>query len=162
VARAREVRGLRCEEPFRTAAGKIIWTRFEELISFREAVLESKGDGDRAEAVHDMRVASRRVRAALELFEDVFPRRQFTAMLRDVKTLADSLGSVRDLDVMIERLEKSRRSRIGAQRVVLDGIVADLRAELAGARQDLATAIEDLEASDFPRRFAAFVAQSTT
>jgi len=42
MARARQIRGLACDEPFRTAAGKILWTRFEELMSFRDEVLKSK------------------------------------------------------------------------------------------------------------------------
>lgn len=162
MARAREVPGLTCDESFRTAAGKIIWTRFEELTSFREGVLSPHGTRVAREAVHDMRVASRRVRAALELFEDVFPKSQFSKMLRRIKLIADSLGAVRDLDVMIERLEGARTDHATVERLALDGIIAGLEAERLHAREDLAATLEAIEASDFPRRFSAFIARATT
>ena len=56
------------------------------------------------ERVHDMRVATRRLRAALEVFEPCFPRKRFKATLREVKALADALGERRDRDVTIAAL----------------------------------------------------------
>ena len=56
------------------------------------------------ERLHDMRVATRRLRAALEIFEAVFPKREFKRVLREVKALADALGERRDRDVTIEAL----------------------------------------------------------
>src|SRR5271165_4577400 len=109
MAKAREIRGLSCDDPFKTAAGKILWTRFEELLSFREQVLKPAGPDASVEAIHDMRVASRRLRASLEVFVDVFPRAPYRVMLRTIKDLADGLGEVRDIDVMVERLAASRK-----------------------------------------------------
>ena len=54
------------------------------------------------ERVHDMRVASRRLRAVLEIFAPCFPTREFSGVLRDVKALADALGERRDPDVHID------------------------------------------------------------
>ena len=51
------------------------------------------------ERVHDMRVATRRLRAALEVFEPCFPGKAHAAVLRQVKALADALGERRDRDV---------------------------------------------------------------
>jgi CHAD domain-containing protein len=161
MARAREIRGLTCDEPFRTAAGKILWTRFEELMSFRDQVLKPKDASSAADAIHDMRVASRRLRASLEVFVDVFPAKPFRTMLKSVKTLADDLGHVRDADVMMERLKDSRKGKPPAQRQALDGIIADLKVARGDAQERLEQAIEDLESRDFPRRFALFVAQDT-
>ncbi|MBV9278754.1 MAG: CHAD domain-containing protein [Chloroflexi bacterium] len=158
MAPARPVRGLTCEESFRTAAGKIIWTRFEEMMAFREAALA----GEDPEGVHDMRVASRRLRAAIELFHDVFPRRRLRPMLRSVKDLADALGQVRDLDVMLERLQADRAGRPAGQRLVLTDMVADLERKRREARRALVETVETLEREDFPRRFVALVARETT
>src|SRR5271165_5263601 len=104
MAKAREIRGLSCNDPFKTAAGKILWTRFEELLSFREQVLKPASAEASVLAIHDMRVASRRLRAALEVFVDVFPKNAHGVMLGTIKDLADGLGEVRDIDVMVERL----------------------------------------------------------
>ena len=79
----------------REAAARIVATRSEELIAEARGVLDT-GDIER---VHDMRVATRRLRAALEVFEPCFPRKPFRQALREVKRLADALGERRDRDV---------------------------------------------------------------
>jgi CHAD domain-containing protein len=109
-----------------------------------------------------MRVGSRRLRAALEIFRDAFPRRQLKPMLRDVKRLADALGEVRDLDVMLDRLQADMAGRSPSQRLVLKEMMQEMRAQREGARDALKETIDDLERSDFPRRFLVFVAKATT
>ena len=155
MAHARDIRNLRCEESFRSAAGKVIWTRFEEMLSYQEVALA----GEDIEGIHDMRVASRRLRAALELFRDAFPKRRLAPLLREVKALADSLGEVRDTDVMIERLERDMKGRPRSERLVLSDIVAELKETRDSAREQLKANISRLEDEDFPRRFLAVIAQ---
>ena len=53
-----------------------------------------------------MRVASRRLRAVLEMFAPCFPRGPFRGVLRDVKQIADALGERRDPDVHLAAMEK--------------------------------------------------------
>ena len=60
------------------------------------------------ERLHDMRVATRRLRAALEIFGPCFPHKRIEAALRDVKALADALEERRDRDVTIAALEDVR------------------------------------------------------
>lgn len=158
MAPARPVRGLSCEDTFVEAAGKIIWTRFDEMMSYRDAALKGKSP----DGVHDMRVASRRLRAALELFRDVFPRREFKTMLSEVKGLADALGGVRDLDVMLQRLEEDMAGRPGPQRLALKSLIDDLGASRLEARRALKQSISGLEDSDFARQFLSMVARETT
>lgn len=58
--------------------------------------------GDDPDELHAMRVASRRLRAAMSFFADVLPRR--ARFLRsELGWVADALGEVRDLDVQAER-----------------------------------------------------------
>jgi exopolyphosphatase/pppGpp-phosphohydrolase len=57
------------------------------------------------EAVHKMRVASRRLRAVLEAFEPCADPKSLKKVNRQVKKLADRLGAVRDTDVMISGLD---------------------------------------------------------
>ena len=60
--------------------------------------------GEDPEELHDMRVATRRMRAAMKVFEGALPERArwFRGELR---WLASALGDVRDLDVQTKRLE---------------------------------------------------------
>ncbi len=71
------------------------------------AVLRDKEPGTRlgedVEELHDMRVATRRLRAALALFAGVLPVRAQT-FRQELGWLAGVLGAVRDLDVQLEGL----------------------------------------------------------
>ncbi|CAA9492491.1 MAG: Adenylate cyclase [uncultured Rubrobacteraceae bacterium] len=60
--------------------------------------------GEDAEELHDMRVATRRLRAAMKLFEDVLPERS-RWLREELRHFAGSLGAVRDLDVQIEEIK---------------------------------------------------------
>jgi len=62
--------------------------------------------GEDIEELHDMRVATRRLRAALGVFADILTP-QFVALAPELAWLAEILGSVRDLDVQLARLADS-------------------------------------------------------
>ena len=57
--------------------------------------------GEDPEAVHDMRVAARRVRAAWRVFGDAYERAVVRDRVRELRTLGGRLGAVRDLDVQL-------------------------------------------------------------
>lgn len=155
MAPARPIHDLDCAESFRTAAGKVVWTRFEEMMSFREQAL-TPGD---VQGIKDMRVASRRLRAALEVFADVFPSRRLRPLLREIKQLADTLGEVRDRDVLIERLEADMKGRAPTERMVLTEMIAELAVGRDEARDTLQRVLTRQQEDGFSRAFLSFVAQ---
>ncbi len=61
--------------------------------------------GEDSEELHDMRIATRRMRAALRLFEDTLPERA-RWLHEELRWIGGSLGEVRDFDVQIEQLER--------------------------------------------------------
>jgi CHAD domain-containing protein len=71
------------------------------------AVLRAKESGTRLgedpEELHDMRVATRRLRAALDFFAEVLPVRA-GVFRTELGWMAAALGAVRDLDVQLEAL----------------------------------------------------------
>jgi CHAD domain-containing protein len=114
MARAREVEKLDCDQPFALAAARVIDVRADEVLEHAGRALDL---GD-IEGVHDMRVATRRLQAAMEVFRPCFPRKRHRAALKQVKGLADALGERRDPDVSIEMLvsfsvEVEARARSG-------------------------------------------------
>jgi inorganic triphosphatase YgiF len=58
-------------------------------------------NGQEVEAVHQTRVAIRRLRAALALFRPVIMDKTYPALAADLKWLSDRLGDTRDIDVLL-------------------------------------------------------------
>jgi CHAD domain-containing protein len=90
------------------------------------------------EHLHDMRVATRRLRAALEVFAVCFPRKRHRRALRRVKALADALGERRDRDVAIESLSGLAESAPPGERAAFEALTTRLRDEQRQANEDLA------------------------
>lgn len=63
--------------------------------------------GEDIEAIHDMRVASRRLRACLSLFEPCLPKKKLQDWTLQVRKITKALGAARDDDVQIEKLEQT-------------------------------------------------------
>jgi CHAD domain-containing protein len=133
VARAREL-SLDCDQPLRLAAARAVTVRTEE-------VLEHAGGGvldlDEPERVHDLRVATRRLRAALEVFEPCFPAKGRRRALKHLKALADRLGERRDRDVQIEFLEGFAEEAPEEDRAALATLIEELGFERRRANEAL-------------------------
>ena len=97
MAKERDIEGLSARMPFAEAAALVVETRTDELMGHSEGVL----DMAEISGVHDMRVATRRLRAALEVFAPCFPKADHAHVLEEVKAIADALGERRDRDVAI-------------------------------------------------------------
>jgi CHAD domain-containing protein len=133
MARAREVPDLACDEPFALAAARVIAVRGAEVIEHSRDVLDMAD----IERVHDMRVATRQLRAAMEIFAPCFPRKRLRATLKEVKAIADALGERRDRDVAIADLSMFIEQVGPEDREGLGALIETLRAEQALANERL-------------------------
>ncbi len=138
MARAREIPGIDREIPFAIAAASVVEVRMDELVEHSAAVL----DTNEIEGVHAMRVATRRLRAALEVFDSCFPSEDRKAALKEVKTIADALGERRDRDVTIAALEQFSETLAAPDRPGVASLVEQLRVEQATANSELAPYVE--------------------
>jgi CHAD domain-containing protein len=129
------------DEPFRAAGARVVRVRARELFDHAEGVLDTRD----IERVHDMRVASRRLRAVLEIFAPCFPSSEFKGVLRDVKQLADALGERRDPDVHIDALRAFGRTLTPANRPGVNALVADLQERQARGNEVLAAELQRAE-----------------
>ncbi len=73
-----------------------------KLLKTIEAQMNGVEKSEDIEYVHKMRVTSRRIRAAMPLFKECFPKKKFKKWLNEIKKVTQFLGSARDLDVQIE------------------------------------------------------------
>ena len=144
MAKARAIEGLAADEPYADAAAKIVAVRAREVADHSHDVL----DATDIERVHDMRVATRRLRAALEIFEPCFPAEQLDESLREVKAIADALGERRDADVTIAALERFAHGLAAPDRPGVATLIDQIRIEQAEANAEL-------EAFVAPHRLAA-------
>jgi len=155
VAKPRAIEGLEAAQPYARAAARIVEVRAAEVAEHSGGVLDI-GDIER---VHDMRVATRRLRAALEIFEPCFPKRLFKPALRDVKGLADALGERRDRDVAIDALEGFGATMPVADRTGIGSLVAELRRQQAEANEALAAFVEPARLAALGDRLRELVAE---
>ncbi|HJU56633.1 MAG TPA: CHAD domain-containing protein [Pyrinomonadaceae bacterium] len=155
MAKAKEIEGLDCGRDVGEGVRLVLRTRVEEMCGLRAAAL----DWSDPEGVHDMRVASRRLRSALRDFSPYLRGRKMRRVKGDLKSLADALGLVRDDDVAImaldklaeeappevcagvgqftdERKRKRERARARLERALTEDALAELREDFNDALAD--------------------------
>jgi CHAD domain-containing protein len=90
-----------------------------------EAQIEGVKAAEDIEAIHQMRVASRRMRSALAIFSPCFRKPIIKSILKDVRGVTSALGEARDLDVHLEYIKgeaanyASSRLAPGIRRLIL-------------------------------------------
>lgn len=82
--------------------------RLPPLLEAFEKEIEGVRNAEDIEYIHRMRVASRRLRAALPLFRKCFSGKQYSRWMEEITGITRALGAARDIDVQIVFLEKTR------------------------------------------------------
>lgn len=154
MAKAQPIPGLSAEMTFAAAAAATVRVRAAELLAHADGVL----DVEQIERVHDMRVATRRLRAALEVYAPCFPKREHRRVLRDVKALADALGARRDPDVQLEGLKRFAAVLPEADQRGVLRFMATARADQDHGNERLAAALRELDPAALAARIEALVA----
>lgn len=138
MAKQWEIAGIDAELPFAEAAALVVETRAQELLARSAEVLNT----ERIAAVHDMRVATRRLRAALEVFEPCFPRGPYKKLRKEVKAIADALGERRDRDVAIAAMTEFAESMPRPDRPGIESLIDRYAEERDRANERLAPYVE--------------------
>jgi CHAD domain-containing protein len=138
MAKAKPIPDLSADDSYAEGAARIVSVRAAELTEHAHGVLDT-GDIER---VHDMRVATRRLRAALEIFEPCFPEEAYQEALGEVKRLADALGERRDRDVAIATLRAFNEQMPSPDRRGVASLIDHLHDEQEDANRELAPLVE--------------------
>jgi CHAD domain-containing protein len=138
MAKAREIPGLTTELPYGEVAARVLEVRCQELIDHSANVLDMTD----IERVHAMRVATRRLRAAIEIFRPCFPKAEGKRVLKEVKALADALGERRDRDVAIDALDAFAAAMPAPDRPGIHSLADRFRTEQVEANEALAPFVE--------------------
>jgi hypothetical protein len=161
--KARKVKGLDPDGPLVEAASKIVLVRVGELYQFTPAVLDPTDQT----ALHDMRIAAKRLRYVLELTAPCFGERAEQGA-KAARRLQSLLGDIHDCDEMLPRVaaheERLRSEDAAAVRAAVGEGADDLRpaATRAARHGTKYRGLEALRAYLSARRsvlYASFVAE---
>lgn len=141
--------------PFGSAVGALLVERLRIVLAYEAGVRA----GDDPEAVHDMRVGIRRLRAALDAARPFAKPKPFRRRERALKDLADALGAVRDADVLLEFLVKRSDAAANAERPGLTALRDQIAAQREEDRTALLTALDEWHDDGVAGTFERFARQ---
>ena len=104
------------------------------------------------EAIHDLRVASRRLRAGLQLFAPCYPSADIRRLRKDVRRLTRELGELRNLDEALLFFERTAGELEGPGRELAEIIAEDFRRRQAEERERVEPILRDLQGGSLRRR----------
>ncbi|HSB77841.1 MAG TPA: CHAD domain-containing protein [Candidatus Methylomirabilis sp.] len=136
---------VRSEDPLALAARKVVG---QQALKMRANVTGTLEDLD-PEYLHDLRVATRRLRSALRLFAEVLGPKRCDSLRLELSWIGGLLGVLRDLDVFRLNLQEQ------SQRLGEGGAIAGLLAEELGRQRGPMR--EALTAALASRRFLALM-----
>jgi CHAD domain-containing protein len=153
MAKARKIPYFNPDQQVKICLRKILRTRFNEMYSYEKGTRA----GEDIDYLHDMRVSSRRVQAAMKIFRGVFPRRKFRQVYMMLKTLIRALGEVRHYDVSIDRLSKYREELNERDRKAFDLLIIRQNTVKEQKRKILTNTMKQLEKAGFKEEFHKFI-----
>lgn len=113
---------------------------------------------DKAESIHQMRVAMRRLRAALALFNRRFPCAEFRAFRADAKRIASAMGEARNWDVF-ESLMRDGPFGAFPSEAGLEALMADTAARREAGYAAVAALLAHADTTRFVLSVEAFIAR---
>ncbi len=147
---------LQPDDPMCEAGRKAIYAHYLKMLA-NEAGTRL---GEDIEALHDMRVATRRMRAAYRIFEDYFDPAAVAPFNRGLRRTGGALGQVRDLDVLLEKAAVWQAGLDEGQTTALEPLLADWRGRRAVARKELLDYLDSPTYRQFVAEFGAFLTTS--
>lgn len=153
LAAGAEPVAMRPDAPLAEAGRVVLRKHYEKMREAQPGVR----DGDH-EAVHDMRVATRRLRAMLEVLgAAVYDPDEVARLRRGLRRLARALGAVRDVEVWIESvMDFAKQLEPDAQPGVV-ALLQELGRRREEGRRDLMTELEHRRTAKLLARLERFV-----
>jgi CHAD domain-containing protein len=144
---------LHTSEPLAEGVRRILHHQFERLLAREQAVRA----GEDMEDVHQMRVATRRLRASLYVVTPFFDSQKISHFRGGLRRVAAALGSVRDRDVFLSHLTRYQEGIPERAHDHLQRLLAAITQDRAKARQTLLERLDTPRYARFVHDFAAFL-----
>ncbi len=145
--------GVLADDPM-SEAGRKVW-RFH----FKRMLMHEPGTrlGEDIEALHDMRVATRRMRSAFRVFAPYFEREAIAPFLKGLRRTGRALGAVRDLDVFMEKAQRYLKTLPEDRQDSLDPLLISWRAQRETAREQMMNYLDGEKYQRFGQDFGEFL-----
>jgi CHAD domain-containing protein len=141
-------------DPAAKAAASVIAHQLRAMTA--EQAGASSGD---VEAIHRLRVATRRLRAALRMLREVAPSDEAESATEELGWLCDAIGAVRDLDVLSQMLE-DRATRLENDFIrALAPLSGTIRRQRAVEQERLVAALKSERHRGLVQRLGAIAAE---
>ncbi len=152
LPRVRKSPGVRTTDTMAQAGRKILRFQFAHMLSHEKGTCL----GEDNEELHDMRVATRRLRAAFDLFEQYFKPKAVKKHFKRLRAAGRLLGHVRDLDVFIEKVQQYLETLPENERMGLTLLLNMWGQKRAKEREKLVSYLESKEYQQFKQDFNEF------
>lgn len=144
---------LLAEDSLAEAGRKVFLFHFAQMLAHESGTRL----GEDIEELHDMRVATRRMRAAFEVFGEAYEPKLIKTLLKGLRATGRALGHPRDMDVFMEKAHLYLNSLPEDQQAGLDPLLAAWEQERQAARQEMVVYLDSPGYADFIERFNRFV-----
>ncbi|MBN1889732.1 MAG: CHAD domain-containing protein [Thermoflexales bacterium] len=145
--------GLETDDTMAEAARKTLYYHFQRMVYHEPGTRR----GEDIEELHDMRVATRRMRAAFRVFDGYLDPETVQPFLKGLRRAGRTLGAVRDLDVMREKTDAYLATLPPSRLGELDPLLAAWQVEHDRARQAMLSYLDSRAYQQFKERFGAFL-----
>ena len=145
--------GVLADDPMSEAGRKVLRFHFARMLRHEQGTRL----GEDIEELHDMRVATRRMRSAFRVFGDFFEPQAITPLLKGLRRTGRALGAVRDLDVFMEKAQRYLDTLPPEQQANLDPLLDSWRSQRQAARQRMIAYLDGEKYGRFVEVFATFL-----
>ncbi|HEY3329563.1 MAG TPA: CHAD domain-containing protein [Capsulimonadaceae bacterium] len=125
MAKALPLAAMNAEGTFGENASLMLLTRFAEMFTLSQSI----HDPERVQDLHDMRIAAKRLRYTMEIFQPCFtgaPAKEYKNVYEKVKSIQEQIGDIHDCDVrgpaiqqfLSDHVRRRPEIRVGLERLI--------------------------------------------
>ena len=145
--------GLEADDSMAQAACKTFYFHLQRMLYHEPGTRL----GEDIEELHDMRVATRRMRAAFRVFGDYLDKDEMLPFVKGLRRTGRALGAVRDLDVFWEKTQSYLDTLPSERQSELDPLRMVWEAERNRARERMLAYLDGVPYVRFKEQFGEFL-----
>jgi CHAD domain-containing protein len=145
--------GVLLDDPMSEAGRKVLRFHFRRMLEHEPGTRL----GEDIEELHDMRVATRRMRSAFRVFKPFFDPDALRPFLKGLQRTGRALGSVRDLDVFMEKARRYLAAINEEERSDLDPLFEIWQEQRDAARAKMLSHLDNKRYQGFVGEFDHFL-----